>query len=100
MEKGEKLKYFISLIKGGFPGFSIIEKQMNNNSEVKKRRVGFILTDTKAPAREGVKILTKDDKKLGIGAVTSGSPSPTLGKPIGMAYVKSKYSKVYFILKI
>lgn len=49
-----------------------------------KTRVGLVF-DGKRPAREGCAIV--DDQGQAIGQITSGGPSPTLGKPIAMAYV-------------
>lgn len=37
------------------------------------------------PAREGANILTPEGER--VGTVTSGTPSPTLGRPIAMGYV-------------
>ena len=52
----------------------------------KRRRVG-LLFDGKRPVREGCAVLDSNDKPVGI--VTSGTPSPTLGRPIAMALVNS-----------
>jgi aminomethyltransferase len=49
-------------------------------------RVG-LLPDGKRPVREGCAILNERGEK--IGWVTSGAPSPTLGKPIAMAMVNA-----------
>ena len=51
-----------------------------------RRRVGLIF-DGKRPVREGCTVLDKNNKPVGI--VTSGAPSPTLGRPIAMALVNS-----------
>ena len=40
-----------------------------------------------------------DDAATEIGAVTSGSPSPTLGKNIGLAYVPLALSKIGTVIK-
>ena len=48
-------------------------------------RVG-LMPDTKRPAREGYTVFNADGTK--VGHVTSGSQSPTLGRPIAMAYVR------------
>jgi aminomethyltransferase len=56
------------------------------------KRVGFII-ESGAPAREDAKIFSEDKQNI-IGKVTSGTFSPCLRKPIGMAYVNSKYSKI------
>lgn len=47
-------------------------------------RIG-LLPDGRRPAREGSEVLTPEGAKIGV--VTSGGPSPTLGRPIAMAYV-------------
>ena len=54
----------------------------------KKRRVGLTASG-EIIAREGAQIYSKEDVR--IGEVTSGVPSPTLGYPIAMGYVKSDY---------
>jgi aminomethyltransferase len=82
---------------GGFPGYDIIKGQMEGETEVK--RVGFVI-ESGAPAREESKIFTPDDNTNAIGKVTSGTFSPCLKKPIGMAYVKAKYGKIGTPLKV
>jgi aminomethyltransferase len=81
---------------GGFPGFEFIKKQMETEPSVK--RVGFIIEEG-APAREESKLYTNEDKVNAIGKVTSGTFSPNLKKPIGMAYVSSNFSKLGTVLK-
>jgi aminomethyltransferase len=54
-----------------------------------RKRIG-LLPDGKRPAREGCPVL--DAGGVRIGVVTSGGPSPTLGRPIAMAYVKSDHA--------
>lgn len=49
-----------------------------------KKRIGLILGQG-PPAREGASILTPEGER--VGTVTSGTPSPTLGRPIAMGYV-------------
>lgn len=49
-----------------------------------KSRIG-LLPEGKRPAREGCPVLDQDGNR--VGTVTSGAPSPTLGRPIAMAYV-------------
>ncbi|KAG6362210.1 hypothetical protein INS49_010440 [Diaporthe citri] len=56
---------------------------------VERRRVGFIVEG--APAREGVEVVSREGEK--IGKVTSGCPSPTLGKNIAMGYIKNGFHK-------
>ncbi|KAI9722342.1 MAG: hypothetical protein M1812_001814 [Candelaria pacifica] len=79
---------------GGFHGDETILRQIRSVKDggcgVGRRRVGFVVEG--APAREGAEIL--DGEGMGIGMVTSGCPSPTLGKNIAMGYVKSGWNKV------
>lgn len=78
--------------KGGFHGADVILPQLVLKSKggagVDKRRVGFVVEG--APAREGAE-LQKDGEK--IGTITSGVPSPTLGKNIAMGYIKDGLHK-------
>ncbi|RDW89011.1 hypothetical protein BP6252_01043 [Coleophoma cylindrospora] len=78
---------------GGFHGAEVILKQLIPKSKgglgVERRRVGFIVQG--APAREGAEIV--DDKGEKIGNITSGCPSPSLGKFIAMGYIKDGLHK-------
>ncbi|MCB9588685.1 MAG: glycine cleavage system aminomethyltransferase GcvT [Polyangiaceae bacterium] len=56
-----------------------------------RKMVGFECTG-RGIARHGYPILSKDGER--IGEVTSGAPSPTLGKNIGMGYVPAALSEV------
>lgn len=77
---------------GGFHGAEVILPQLTPKSKggagVSRRRIGLVVDG--APAREGAEI-QKDGEKIGV--VTSGSPSPTLGKNIAMGYVKDGLHK-------
>ena len=73
---------------GGFPGAARIQAELKNGPA--RRRVG-IRPDGAAPAREGTEILSSDGTP--IGKVTSGGPSPVLGKPIAMGYVAAAHAK-------
>lgn len=53
-----------------------------------RRRVG-LLPDGKRSAREGCQVLDRDGNPIGV--ITSGGPSPSLDRPIAMAYVKSDH---------
>ncbi|KIN01956.1 hypothetical protein OIDMADRAFT_103207 [Oidiodendron maius Zn] len=78
---------------GGFHGSEVILRQLTPKSEggigVDRRRVGLIVEG--APAREGAEIVNKQGEK--IGTITSGCPSPTLGKNIAMGYIKDGFHK-------
>ena len=60
-------------------------------------RVGIVLTGRRA-AREGSELRDQDNRV--VGAVTSGSFSPTLDKPIAMAYVPSEVSQPGTVLDV
>lgn len=79
---------------GGFFGDQVILRQLKSIKEggsgVSRRRVGFTIEG--APARGGTEVI--DSNGNAIGEITSGSPSPTLGKNIAMGYIKSGYHKV------
>lgn len=78
---------------GGFHGAEVILKQLTPKSKggagVERRRIGLIIEG--APAREGAEIV--DEKGEKIGNITSGCPSPTLGKNIAMGYIKDGFHK-------
>ncbi|KAL8980012.1 MAG: hypothetical protein Q9177_005993 [Variospora cf. flavescens] len=79
---------------GGFHGDGVILRQLRPVKEggtgPSRRRVGLVVEG--APAREGAKIMATDGEEE-IGHVTSGCPSPTLGKNIAMGYVKNGMHK-------
>ncbi|MBD5772004.1 glycine cleavage system aminomethyltransferase GcvT [Marinomonas colpomeniae] len=69
---------------GGFPGADVILPQFTNKPA--RKRVGY-LVEGRAPVREGVEIVDVNGEVQGV--VTSGGFSPTLSKPIVMAYVST-----------
>lgn len=79
---------------GGFHGDGVILRELKPIKEggtgPARRRVGLVVEG--APAREGAKIVAADGNEE-IGHVTSGCPSPTLGKNIAMGYVKNGMHK-------
>ncbi|KAH6915701.1 aminomethyltransferase [Coprinopsis sp. MPI-PUGE-AT-0042] len=72
---------------GGFIGAETVLKALKDGPA--KRRVGLMVEG--APARHGAKIFGPEKEEIGI--VTSGIPSPTLGRNIAMGYVKSGLHK-------
>ncbi|KAK7753221.1 Aminomethyltransferase, mitochondrial [Diatrype stigma] len=79
---------------GAFHGAEVVLPQLTPRSKggagVERRRAGLVVEG--APAREGAEIL---DPATGdrIGVVTSGCPSPTLGKNIAMGYLRDGLHK-------
>lgn len=69
---------------GGYPGAEVIDAQLANGAA--RKRVGLISTE-RMPVREGAKVVSADGTEIGV--VTSGSPSPSLGQPVALAYVSA-----------
>ena len=82
---------------GGFHGDETILRQLrpvkDGGSALEHRRVGLIVEG--APAREGAVIMNPAAPISAqvVGKVTSGCPSPTLGKNIAMGYIKPPLHK-------
>jgi aminomethyltransferase len=74
------LKWVIKKDHNQFPGADKILKQLQLGSD--KIRAG-LLVESKIPVRDGSVIISNEDKD--VGHVTSGSFSPSLGKPVAMA---------------
>lgn len=70
-----------------FPAAEKIMEALENGTA--KKRVG-LLPQGKAPAREGAEIADKTGRI--IGTITSGGFGPSLGAPVAMGYVETKYS--------
>lgn len=73
---------------GGYLGANVITKQLTDG--VPRKRVG-LKPNSRAPVREGIKIL--DGSETPIGIVTSGGFGPSVDRPIAMGYVSSEYDK-------
>ncbi len=78
------LAWIVKLDKPDFLGKAALVKQKAEG--LKRKLVGFTTTDKGIP-RHGYKVL-KNGKEVGV--VTSGTQSPSLKKPIGMAYVPTE----------
>ncbi|TQS38394.1 hypothetical protein Golomagni_01100 [Golovinomyces magnicellulatus] len=80
-------------IDGNFNGAEVIIPQLTPANKggkgVLKRRVGLIVEG--APAREGTNIVDAEGSQIGV--VTSGCPSPSLGKNISMGYIKDGFHR-------
>jgi aminomethyltransferase len=73
------LERFVKLAQGGFLGAEALARR----GPPQRRLAGFILAE-RGVARAGYEILHEGRP---VGRVTSGAPSPTLGKAIGLGYV-------------
>lgn len=69
---------------GGFTGAERVLEQMQDKSQLDKQRIALV-AQGRAPVRDGAALFDTDDAS--VGSVCSGSFSPTLNKPIAMAYV-------------
>ena len=78
-----------------FPGADRILKALSDGPT--RVRVGLHVKEG-APAREGAEIADADGNV--VGRVTSGGPSPTLGKNIAMGYVPPALSEIGTELKV
>jgi len=81
------LDRFVKLAEGGFLGAEALRAQ--SEAGVERRLVGFVL-DERGVARAD-HALARDGETLG--RVTSGAPSPTLGKSIGLGYVPAGFAE-------
>lgn len=72
---------------GGFPGAERIFAQLRDG--VERRRVGLLGAE-RVPVREGTRLV--DDEGNWVGRVSSGTFGPTLGAPVSMGYVSSRFA--------
>ena len=70
--------------KGDFIGRDVLERQQADGLE--RRLVGFEMID-RGICRHGHEVFLAVDAQESVGCVTSGTHLPTLGKPMGMAYL-------------
>jgi aminomethyltransferase len=80
------LAWLVKLKKGDFVGKPVLEQQKAKG--VPRRLVGFTLPDRNI-ARHGYSVFADGEPS---GAVCSGTMSPTLGIPIGTAYVPTSHA--------
>jgi aminomethyltransferase len=83
------LDRYCKMEKGDFIGRAALAKA--SSSDVKRTLVG-LETIERGIARDGYKIFDIAGEEIGV--VTSGSPSPTLGKNIALAYVPPPFAAI------
>jgi aminomethyltransferase len=80
------LGFAVNLEGRQFPGHEALAKLKEASDDARPRRIGLALTGKRVP-REGYAVLSAGER---VGEVTSGTFSPTLGRPIAMAYVEPR----------
>lgn len=96
---GNDINDSTSPIEAGLGWITKFNKEFTNSENLKKQKeagvsrklVGFELVERGIP-RHDYEIVDADGNNIGI--VTSGTMAPTLGKGIGMGYVKTEFSAV------
>jgi len=83
------LDRFIKMDKGEFTGRAALEQQ--KAAGLKRKLVGLVAEGRGIP-RDGYKVNDAEGKEIGV--VTSGSPAPTLGMNIALAYVPTALAEV------
>jgi aminomethyltransferase len=89
------LERYCHLEKGEFIGRDALVKLKAEG--LKRALVGLEMVE-RGIARDGYRCLDENGNEIGV--VTSGSPSPTLGKNIALAYVPPEYSAVGTVLYV
>ncbi|WP_037572657.1 glycine cleavage system aminomethyltransferase GcvT [Phaeacidiphilus oryzae] len=88
---GRVVKFEKTANEGRFVGRAALEAAAEQAAaEPPRVLVGLVSPGRRVP-RAGYSVVTAEDGAV-IGSVTSGAPSPTLGKPIAMAYVDAAHA--------
>jgi aminomethyltransferase len=96
MEAG--LGFFVALDKGEFIGRTVLAEQKAKGTS--KKLAAFKMTDRSAPPRPGYAIWSTGAAASKVGAVVSGTQSPSLGVGIGLGYVPPDCAKANNLLGI
>lgn len=83
------LSWITKLKNRNFNSSEIFAKQRKNG--VERKLVGFKVNDRRVPRHDYI-ICDQDENEIGI--VTSGTLSPSLGYPIGMGYIETKFKEL------
>ncbi len=89
------LSWVVQLDKADFVGKAALVAA--KAAGLSRKLIGFEMTD-KAIARDHWEVIDESDKKVGY--VASGSPGPTVGKNIGLAYVPTALTAVGTALRL
>ena len=84
------LGWITKLKQGDFVGRDYLVQQKEHG--LKRKLVGLKVNDRRVP-RHGYEVFDEKGEKH-IGFITSGTQSPTLNEPIGLAYVEMAYSPI------
>lgn len=76
---------------GDFVGRDALEKAARRTETAPPRRLVGLVAESRRVPRAGYAVVSATDGTV-IGEVTSGAPSPTLGRPIAMAYVDAAHA--------
>jgi aminomethyltransferase len=90
--------FFVALDKGEFTGRSVLAEQKAKGTN--KKLVAFKMTEKSAPPRPHYPIYSAGTDGKALGAVASGTQSPSLGIGIGMGYVPPEFAKAQTPLQI
>jgi aminomethyltransferase len=85
------LGFFVALDKGEFLGRARLAEQKAGGTA--RKCAAFRMTDKSAPPRPGYPIWSKGENAAKLGAVGSGTQSPSLNVGIGLGYVPPEFAK-------
>ena len=90
--------FFVALNKQQFVGLEVLREQKANGAP--KRLVAFKMAAKSPPPRQDYAIWSAGDEGEKIGAITSGTQSPTLSLGLGLGYVPASHAAVDTNLQI